>query len=48
MSVEQAHGPDVDADVQQVLNRALADVLGVRGFVVEEVAGLGGCLVRCR
>lgn len=48
MSVEQAHGPDVDADVQQVLNRALADVLGVRGFDVEEVAGLGGCLVRCR
>jgi hypothetical protein len=34
MSVEQVHGPGVDAAVQEVLNRALADVLLVRGFDV--------------
>jgi hypothetical protein len=34
MSVEQVHGPGVDGAVQEVLNRALADVLLVRGFDV--------------
>lgn len=34
MSVEQVHGPVADAAVQEVLNRALADVLLVRGFDV--------------
>ena len=34
MSVEQVHGPDADAAVQEVLNRALADLLLVRGFDV--------------
>lgn len=34
MSVEQVHGSDADAAVQEVLNRALADVLLVRGFDV--------------
>ena len=34
MSVEQVHGTEVDAAVQGVLNRALADVLLARGFDV--------------
>lgn len=34
MSVEQVHGSDADSAVQEVLNRALADVLAVRGFDV--------------
>jgi hypothetical protein len=34
MSVEQLHGRAVDSAVQEVLNRALADVLLVRGFDV--------------
>jgi hypothetical protein len=46
MSVDLVHGPDVDAGVQDVMNRALADVLRVRGFEVAEVDGLGGSVVR--
>jgi hypothetical protein len=47
MSVDQVYGADVDVDVQQVLNAALADVLAVRGFDVEPLGGAAsGCLVR--
>ena len=44
MSVEQLHGPVADALVQQVMNRALADVLALRGFDVEPLGG--ACVVR--
>ncbi|WP_448641316.1 hypothetical protein [Geodermatophilus sp. URMC 63] len=47
MSVDQVYGADVDVDVQQVLNAALADVLAVRGFDAEPLGGAAsGCLVR--
>ncbi|RBY77678.1 hypothetical protein DQ238_14845 [Geodermatophilus sp. TF02-6] len=44
MSVEQVHGPAADAAVQQVVNRALADVLALRGFAVDPLGG--ACVVR--
>jgi hypothetical protein len=46
MSVEQVHGAAVDASVQQVMNRALADVLLLRGFTVEAFGGGSGHVVR--
>jgi len=46
MSVDQAHGAAADAVVQQVMNRALADVLGARGFVVDAFGGASGHIVR--
>ncbi|MEX5718750.1 hypothetical protein [Geodermatophilus maliterrae] len=47
MSADQVHGADVDVDVQQVLNAALADVLCVRGFDVAFLGGAAsGCVVR--
>ena len=46
MSVDQVHGADVDALVQQVMNQALADVLLVRGFTVEPFGGASGHIVR--
>ncbi|MBM7806172.1 hypothetical protein JOD57_002009 [Geodermatophilus bullaregiensis] len=47
MSADQVHGADVDVDVQQVVNAALADVLCVRGFDVELLGGAAsGCVVR--
>lgn len=46
ISVDQAHGPAADAAVQQVMNRALADVLRLRGFVVEAFGGASGHVVR--
>jgi hypothetical protein len=46
MSVDHIHGPAADASVQDVMNRALADVLMLRGFVVDGF-GDGSCrLVR--
>ena len=39
MSVHQVHGTAADALVQQVMNRALADVLMLRGFAVDPFAG---------
>ncbi|MFW3171763.1 hypothetical protein [Geodermatophilus sp. CPCC 206100] len=39
MSVDQVHGATADALVQQVMNRALADVLRARGFEVDVLAG---------
>ncbi|MGY1740825.1 MULTISPECIES: hypothetical protein [unclassified Blastococcus] len=46
MSVDQVHGADADAAVQQVMNRAVADVLAVRGFAVEPFGGGSGHVVR--
>lgn len=39
MSIDQVHGAEVDDSVQRVMNRALADVLELRGFTVEAFAG---------
>ena len=44
MSLDQLHGAAADALVQQVMNRALAEVLEVRGFAVEPLGG--ACVVR--
>jgi hypothetical protein len=46
MSVDQVHGAEADAMVQQVMNRALADVLVLRGFVVDAFGGASGHVVR--
>jgi hypothetical protein len=46
MSVEQVHGPAMDTVVQQVMNRALADVLTLRGFGVQPLGDGAGHLVR--
>jgi hypothetical protein len=46
MSVDQVHGLAADAVVQLVLNRALADVLRLRGFAVEPFGGASGHIVR--
>ncbi|MGY1746792.1 hypothetical protein [Blastococcus sp. SYSU D00695] len=46
MSVDQVHGAAVDSAVQQVMNRAVADVLHVRGFDVEVFGGGCGHVVR--
>ena len=46
MSVDQVHGAAADFVVQQVMNRALADVLTARGFVVDPVGGGSGHVVR--
>ena len=45
MSVDQVHGATADALVQQVMNRALADVLDARGFVVDPFGGASGHVV---
>ncbi|WP_448626644.1 hypothetical protein [Geodermatophilus sp. URMC 64] len=39
MSVDRVHGAAPDVVVQQVMNRALAEVLAARGFAVEPFAG---------
>ena len=41
MSVELVHGAAADAKVQQVMNRALADVLVLRGFGLDPFGGAG-------
>jgi hypothetical protein len=46
MSVDQIHGAAADTMVQQVMNRALADVLRLRGFAVEAFGGASGHVVR--
>lgn len=46
MSIDQAHGVDADALVQQVMNRALADVLVLRGFSVDAFGGASAHIVR--
>ena len=45
MSVDQVHGAAADALVQQVMNRALAEVLEARGFVVDPFGGASGHVV---
>jgi hypothetical protein len=46
MSIDQVHGVDADALVQQVMNRALADVLVLRGFSVDAFGGASAHIVR--
>jgi hypothetical protein len=46
MSVDQVHGATADLVVQQVLNRALGDVLVARGFAVDGVPFGSGNVVR--
>jgi hypothetical protein len=46
MSVDQVHGADADFVVQQVMNRALGDVLVARGFAVDGVPFGSGNVVR--
>lgn len=46
MSVEQVRGAVADAAVQQVMNRAVADVLGTLGYAVEVLGGGSGSVVR--
>ncbi len=40
------HGAAPDTAVQQVMNRALADVLRLHGFAVDGFGGTGGHVVR--
>jgi hypothetical protein len=46
LGVDQVHGPTPAALVQQVMNRALAEVLAARGFVVDAFGGASGHVVR--
>jgi hypothetical protein len=46
MSVDRVHGATPDAVVQQVMNRAVADVLIARGFAVDTFGGASGHVVR--
>ena len=46
MSVDRLHGAAADTAVQQVMNRTLAEVLRVRGFVVDAFGGSSGHVVR--
>jgi hypothetical protein len=46
MSIDQVHGPAPTAAVQHVMNRAVADVLIARGFLVDRFGGASGHVVR--
>jgi hypothetical protein len=46
MSLDQVHGADVDGALQQVMNRAVGDVLTLRGFSVEVFGQGSGHVVR--
>ncbi|MCU1615117.1 MAG: hypothetical protein JWO98_2657 [Frankiales bacterium] len=46
MSVDQVHGVTADVLVQQVMNRAVAEVLRLRGFEVDAFGGASGHVVR--
>ncbi len=46
MSIDQVHGSAPTAAVQHVMNRAVADVLTARGFVVDTFGGASGHVVR--
>ncbi len=46
MVVDQVHGQAPTALVQQVMNRAVADVLAARGFAVDSFGGASGHVVR--
>jgi hypothetical protein len=45
MSRELVRGAAADAEVQQAMNAAVADVLAQLGFVVEPYGATGGALV---
>jgi hypothetical protein len=45
MSVDQVHGATPDALVQRVMNRALAEILEARNFVVDAFGGASGHVV---
>ena len=46
MSVDQVHGATTAGVVQHVMNRAVADVLSARGFLVDSFGGASGHVVR--
>ena len=46
MTIDQVHGSAPTAAVQHVMNRAVADVLTARGFVVDAFGGASGHVVR--
>lgn len=46
MAVDQVHGSAAEAAVQQVMNAAVADILRLRGLVVEPFANSTGHVVR--
>jgi hypothetical protein len=46
MSVDRVHGAGADTVVQQVMNRALADVLTARGFELQAFGETGGHVAR--
>jgi hypothetical protein len=46
MSVDRTHGAEADTLVQQVMNRAVGDVLRLRGFEVDAFGDAGGHVVR--
>jgi hypothetical protein len=46
MTLDQVHGSTPTASVQHVMNRAVADVLTARGFVVDTFGGASGHVVR--
>src|SRR3954447_24109460 len=46
MSVDQVHGSAPEAAVQHAMNRALAEILEVRGLLVEPFANSSGYVVR--
>jgi hypothetical protein len=46
MGLDQVHGADIDGALQQVMNRAVGDVLTLRGFSVEVFGQGSGHVVR--
>jgi hypothetical protein len=46
MSVDRVHGATADGLMQEIMNRTLAEVLQVRGFVVDAFGDAGGYVVR--
>lgn len=46
MTVERASGSEADTQVQQAMSRAVAEVLSLRSFAVEELTGSTGVVVR--
>jgi hypothetical protein len=46
MTIDQVHGSAPTAAVQHVMNRAVADVLAARGFLVDSFGGATGHVVR--
>jgi hypothetical protein len=46
MTIDQVHGATPTAAVQHVMNRAVAEVLTARGFVVDTFGGASGHVVR--